>query len=80
MPTNELYLDTLSMILKKNHEILLQKLNINNKIIDTKATHIMHSDEYYNMSTSCSPSVSYTSCNNSFTHSERNVTFTSLIG
>ena len=80
MPSNDFYLHNLSMILKKNHENLInstKKFNSSKK--ETSSTNT-HSSEYYSgYCNNSSPTVSYTS-NNNAGYSSMNVTFTSLLG
>jgi hypothetical protein len=82
MPSNDFYLHNLSMILKKNHENLInstKKFNVPKKETSSTSTNIHSSDYYSGYCNNSSPTVSYTS-NNNAGYSSMNVTFTSLIG
>lgn len=80
MPSNDFYLRNLSMILKKNHENLINSTKkFNNSKKETSNINTHSSDYYSGYCSNSSPTVSYTS-NNNAGYSSMNVTFTSLIG
>jgi hypothetical protein len=73
--------DKIYEIFKKNQQEMIRILRKNPKNSNT-SSYVTHSDEfvnYHNSGNSYSSNVSYSS-NNSSTLSDRNVTFTSLLG
>ena len=79
-PSNNFYLHNLSMILKKNHENLINSTKKFTGSKESKSDIKMHSSDYYTgYSSNDSPTVSFTS-NNNAGYSSMNVTFTSLLG